>query len=235
MQTVYAELVSRIKTTLASSPHERILVAVAGPPGSGKTTTATYLVDLLNKEVSRCGDTRDERAQPYAISVSIDGFHYTREYLDSLPNREEAYVRRGAPWTFDVEEILKFIKSLQDSSKLSVDARLVMKAPSFDHAMKDPVEDDIKIGSATSVIILEGNYLLLDEEEWRDISQLVDVKVFVEVDVDCARDRVAQRHVNAGIEQTYQAALVRFDSNDALNGSLIREKLMPYHVRIESC
>jgi pantothenate kinase len=115
-----------------------------------------------------------------------------------------------------------------------MDRRAIIKAPSFDHALKDPVEDDIKIGAETSVIILEGNYLLLDIETWRDISELVDVKVFIDVDVDCARNRVARRHVAAGIEDSYQKALGRFDSNDALNGELIRNSLVRYDVRIES-
>jgi pantothenate kinase len=151
-----------------------------------------------------------------------------------LPNRDEAYVRRGAPWTFDVDGIVKLVTALHDSAAMPISARNIVKAPSFDHALKDPVEDDIQIGAETNIIILEGNYLLLNIEKWQEISELVDVRVFVDVDIDCARNRVARRHVAAGIEDTYQKALMRFDGNDALNGESIRKNLVRYDVRVES-
>lgn len=223
MDAAYADIVSLIQQALNVSHHRRILVAVAGPPGSGKTTIATHIVGLLNENPSTS-----------ALAVSVDGFHYPRKYLDSLPNREEAHIRRGAPWTFDVEAIIKLVKGLQDSATMSLDARSVIRAPSFDHAIKDPIDNDIHIDTKTHIIILEGNYLLLDEERWREISEQVDVRVFVDVDVKSARARVARRHVAAGIEDTYEKALARFDSNDGLNGDLIRKKMVPFDVRIES-
>jgi pantothenate kinase len=223
MDAAYADIVSLIQKALHLSPHRRILVAVAGPPGSGKTTITTHIVGLLN-----------ENSATSAVAVSVDGFHYPRTYLDNLPNREEAYVRRGAPWTFDVEAIVKLVKGLRDSASLSLDTRSVIKAPSFDHALKDPIDGDIHIDAETNIVILEGNYLLLDEEKWREISEQVDVRVFVDVGVECARARVARRHVAASIEDTYEKALARFDSNDGLNGDLIRQRLVPFDVRIES-
>jgi len=234
MEADYADIISRIKNALYFSPHRRVLVVVAGPPGSGKTTIASHIVGLLNGEVSRIAENEKETPSAFAVAVSVDGFHYTRKYLDKLPNRDEAYLRRGAPWTFDVDGIVRLVRTLQESAAVSLDARKVVKAPSFDHALKDPVEDDIQIGLETSVIVLEGNYLLLDTEKWREISELADVKVFVDVDVDCARNRVAERHVAAGIEDTYLKALARFDGNDALNGDLIRKNLVRYDVRVES-
>jgi pantothenate kinase len=46
--------------------------------------------------------------------------------------------------------------------------------PSFDHALKDPVEDDIRIASSQRIVLLEGSYLLLDEQPWKGIKELVD-------------------------------------------------------------
>ena len=228
------DVISQIKNVLSLSPHRRILVAVAGPPGSGKTTIATHIVESLNKAVSQPGGNEKESPPSFAISISVDGFHYTRKQLDALPNRDEAYFRRGAPWTFDVDGIVKLVTSLHDSAAMPISARNVVKAPSFDHALKDPVEYDIQIGAGINIIILEGNYLLLDMEKWREISELVDVRVFVDVNVDCARNRVARRHVAAGIEDAYQKGLMRFDGNDALNGDIIRKNLVRYDVRVES-
>lgn len=47
-------------------------------------------------------------------------------------------------------------------------------APSFNHALKDPVERDINIPSTQRIVILEGNYLLLNDEPWKRIQDLVD-------------------------------------------------------------
>ena len=51
---------------------------------------------------------------------------------------------------------------------------IIIHAPSFDHALKDPVLDDLEISSRTRLIIVEGNYTLLNAEPWREISDLVD-------------------------------------------------------------
>jgi len=49
----------------------RLLVAVAGPPGSGKTAFTTILVAVVNAEV-------DEHV---AVLVGLDGWHYPNAYL----------------------------------------------------------------------------------------------------------------------------------------------------------
>lgn len=56
----------------------------------------------------------------------------------------------------------------------SGEPEIVIRAPSFDHAVKDPVPDTIAISSRTKVVIIEGNYTLLDEKPWNGIADLVD-------------------------------------------------------------
>jgi hypothetical protein len=45
---------------------------------------------------------------------------------------------------------------------------------------------------------------------------------------------VARRHVQAGIEDNFEKGLKRFDRNDVLNGTLIRNNLTKCDVRVES-
>lgn len=166
----------------------------------------------------------------------MDGFHLPRATLDQLPNREEAYIRRGAPWTFDVERFVAFMGELRawadkpDEQKQNS----VIYAPSFDHEAKDPVERGLQIPSSAEILIIEGNYLLLDEPRWREVAGLVDYRVFVDADVNETRERVARRHVRAGIERTIEDAYRRVDSNDLLNGKLIRQKLIEPDVVVRS-
>lgn len=236
---MYSDIVSQIHSALSSQPSRPFLVAIAGPPGSGKTTVAAKVVELLNNSTSKQRVPSEHDPKPLsnetlAISISVDGYHFSRKYLDTLPNREEAYLRRGAPWTFDVDGIIGLVRRLKDSARVPLSGRSIIKAPSFDHARKDPVEDDIQIPPEATVVVLEGNYLLLDVDPWREIGGMVDLRVFVEVDVECARARVARRHVQAGIEATFEMGLERFDGNDAPNGDLIRNNLTQCDIQVLS-
>jgi pantothenate kinase len=148
-----------------------------------------------------------------------------------LPNRTEAYARRGADWTFDAAKLLDFVRVLR---QFDTDTTDIIYAPSFDHAMKDPTPDAIEIGPSTSLVILEGSWLLLDLHPWKEVSCLVDDTWFIDVDPKIARWRIAQRHVHAGIEPNLSSALGRVDTNDMMNGRRIRSLLIPPRFKIRS-
>jgi pantothenate kinase len=203
------------------TPAKRVVIALAGPPGSGKSTAAQRVVDLLNQN----------QEEPWVQLLPMDGFHYSQQVLDTFPNKIEAYARRGADWTFDAAELLKFVRTLRESDTNSTE---VINAPGFDHASKDPTLDAIAIGPRISLVILEGSWLLLDLEPWKEISSLVDDTWFIDVDPKLARTRIAQRHVQAGIERDMIHALARADTNDMINGARIQTLLIPPRFKIQS-
>ncbi|KAG0648002.1 uridine kinase [Hyphodiscus hymeniophilus] len=221
---------------------------MAGAPGAGKSTIAAEIVRRLNLKPANAKSpstpsphTRPEG--PVAVCVGMDGFHYPRSYLDTLPNRNEAYARRGAPWTFDVHGILSLMRRLREwadrnpslpNQTSTPPTEVPILAPSFSHTIKDPVSDGIQIPSTVSIILVEGNYLLLEEDGWSDVSPLVDLRIFIDVDLAIARERLARRHVAAGIEQTLEDALRRVDRNDYLNGRLIKDKLVQFDLLVTS-
>lgn len=232
MEFEYHRLADTIRQQATGHSKPRFLVAIAGVPGSGKTTTAEAVVQQLNQD-----------PKVHAALLSMDGFHLPRAALDQLPNSTEAYVRRGAPWTFDVVAFLQFVHRLRtwaDKTPLappysaSWPATDAIQAPAFDHQAKDPVDGGITITPDVSIVIVEGNYLLLDEPEWRDLATLVDYRVFVETDLQEARERTAKRHVRAGIERTLEDGYRRVDSNDYLNAISIREKLLEPDLVVKS-
>ena len=97
-------------------------------------------------------------------------------------------------------------------------------APSFDHAVKDPVEDDIAINVSTKILVFEGNYVALNVEPWSEAADLMDQIWFVELDNDVARKRLISRHVKAGIAKDEEDAGKRADQNDLINGQEIMQK-----------
>lgn len=44
--------------------------------------------------------------------------------------------------------------------------------PAFDHAVQDPVPMQIRIPATTRVVLLEGNYVLLNKEPWDQIGRV---------------------------------------------------------------
>lgn len=225
MESVYTTLTDRALAIQGSlredSPKVRTVIALAGPPGSGKTTIAVEVARRINAQTGTST----------AAVLAMDGFHHTRAHLDSLPNRAEAYARRGAHWTFDAQGVLGLVNKLHASRLERSEAIL---APSFDHELKDPMADGISITPQVEIVILEGNWLLFDSDPWSRISGLVDDTWFVDVDREAARQRVAARHIKAGIETTKEAALARVDGNDLINGDEIRKCLVKPNVVVQS-
>ncbi|KAL1848747.1 hypothetical protein Plec18167_004470 [Paecilomyces lecythidis] len=223
MEAEVAHLADTILSRARAHSKPRFLVAIAGAPGSGKTTTA--------KAVQR--ELQDRHID--TALLSMDGFHLPRAILDTLPNHEEAYTRRGAPWTFDVTGFLQFVRQLRDwADGHSPHGSAALTAPTFDHRTKDPVADGVVIPIDTQIVLLEGNYLLLNQDTWREIAPLVDLRVFIDVHLGVARDRLARRHVESGIEPSLEDGYRRVDSNDYLNGLEIQENLITPDVVVQS-
>lgn len=208
------------KTCTTNNGDVRILVALAGPPGSGKSTIAEQVVQALGAIQSA----------PKTVSVSIDGFHLPLATLHAMPNAAEAIARRGAPWTFDADAAVSLVKDLGSGFNVRDVA-----VPTFDHAIKDPVAGGQIVKADVQVCILEGNYLLSDEGSWSDIADLVDQRWLVRVDPLLARTRVATRHLAAGIEPSMDLALARTDNNDIPNGEYVAKHSQGrYDLLIES-
>ncbi|RDA93575.1 hypothetical protein CP533_6162 [Ophiocordyceps camponoti-saundersi (nom. inval.)] len=197
----------------ALAPDQRLLIGIAGIPGSGKTTLSKIVSQQIN----------DRAANDVSIFVPMDGFHLTRAALSAMADPARAHARRGAAFTFDAPKFLTLMTALR---RVPIEPSPVL-APSFDHAIKDPKDEDISVQPWHRVVILEGNYLALDEPVWRDAASLLDDLWFVQVDEEVARRRLRERHVRAGIARDLEEADLRVTENDLVNGAEIIARRLP--------
>lgn len=215
MDEIYKLLAERLVPTAAaeSNPNFKHIIGLCGPPGAGKSTLASQVVRYVNElwpQKSSYYDSQVESPE-VAIVLPMDGFHLYRHQLDAMQDPEEAHARRGSPWTFDPERLLRCLTKLKNEGSVFV--------PSFDHGVGDPVEDDIFVNLQHKIVIVEGNYLLLDEGVWRDISFIFDEKWFIDVDIEKAMERVLKRHISTG--KPPDVAKWRIDYNDRPNAEVI--------------
>lgn len=178
--------------------------------------------------------SQPQQMQGHAIAalIPMDGFHLSRAQLSALPDPALAHARRGAAFTFDGDSFLQLVLKLREP--IGLESRIVY-APSFDHAIKDPVPDDIAIPPNIRIVLFEGNYLSLNRPPWNKAAALMDELWFVEIDLELARRRLVARHVKAGLEPDAESAHRRVTSNDLVSAEeIIQHRIRPVHEIIRS-
>ena len=193
-----------ITQRLADLPSGRRLVAVVGAPGSGKTTLAEALADGLNAAVPG-----------RAAVVPMDGFHLDDGVLRDLG----LLSRKGSPETFDAAGLDHLLGRLrvQDEAPIAI--------PLFDRGLEISRAGARLIPSDTDILIVEGNYLLLDWAPWDGLHRHFDLTVMLDVPEDVLRDRLLARWRDFGYPP--DEAVQKAEANDLPNGATVRHHSRP--------
>jgi len=209
----------------ANGRGERVLIAIAGAPGSGKSTLADSLCVELNKR----------NADNPAVVLPMDGFHLDNEVLlqrGLLP-------RKGAPNTFDVDgfhSVLQRVLALPvkqsgntavpstaaDPKEVPEEIREEVVIPVFDRSLDLARAGGRTIETGHQLVLVEGNYLLLQSEPWRQLAPLFDLTVMLEVPIATLEDRLIQRWLDH--DHSEDQARERAERNDLPNARLVIEE-----------
>ncbi len=159
----------------------RIIVFIAAPAGCGKSTLVSFLEQLAR-----------EHGIAGVQALGMDGFHYPQEYLNTHEAMLDGNAVRlsdikGHPLTFDVQKLQKTLALIQHKDGTW---------PYYSRKIHDPIEDAIRVTG--TMILLEGNYLLYEEEPWDGLSAYCDASLFLRMEEDVLAKRIIERKVQTG-------------------------------------
>lgn len=187
----------------------RFIVAIAGPPGAGKST----LVEALHEAIEAAGGAGCSAVVP------MDGFHYDNAVLDLHGER----ARKGAAFTFDVGGYAAVLDRIRAGSG-------PVAVPVFDRALDVARAGARIVEEGHRIILTEGNYLLLDDEPWAQLASRFDLTVRLDVPDSVLDRRLVDRWIEQGFDRAY--AIRRARSNDLVNARLVMTRSRPADVTL---
>lgn len=200
-QTVEQVLVPLLQkfTALWEERGRRIVIFLAAPPAAGKSTLALFLQHLSGMLPG---------IHPLQ-AVGLDGFHYSNRYLQShtlLRDGAEIPLAsvKGCAETFDVGALGEKLSALRQGD---------VRFPIYDRRIHDVAEDAVPVTG--DIILLEGNWLLLEDPRWTGLRTFADLAIFLTCREEALRARLIGRKVRGGMSGREAEAF--YERSDARN------------------
>ena len=198
IQNVFLPLLKHLQQ-LQKQKDERIIVFMAAPPAVGKTTLSQFL-EYLSKE---------EKELTEIEAIGLDGFHYHSDYInthDAVIFGEKVPMKqvKGCPETYDTEKLRQKLEHIKTEDILW---------PIYDRNLHDVVEDQIKV--TKDIILIEGNWLLLNEELWKSMHQFADYKILILAEEEMLKERLISRKEKGGLSR--EEAESWYENSDSKN------------------
>ncbi|TQI80626.1 hypothetical protein FHU10_4499 [Serratia fonticola] len=152
----------------------RLVVFLAAPPGCGKSTLTAFWQYLSVQHPDLLA----------LQTLPMDGFHHTNRWLEERGLRG----KKGAPETFHREQLESALGDLHKPISLW---------PTYDRVLHDPVIDAIEV--TAPIVIVEGNWLLLDEPGWCELAHYSDLTLFIQAAPQQLQARLVERKIRGGL------------------------------------
>jgi pantothenate kinase len=180
----------------------RVAIGFGGPTGAGKS-----VVTVLFKELAR------QAALPFVLEcVTIDAWHFPNIYLLSHFSEGESLKKvKGRFDTYDVPSLVNDLRQFAAGEAVAF--------PIYSRKLHDPVPESIRVESASTLLLVEGLWLLHEGAGWEAVRPLLDFCFFIEADVERTRASVLRRHMTGG--RTLEDATRHYEQVDARNSNLV--------------
>ena len=196
--STFEEVFARIDE-LISSKAPRIIVGIVGKPGSGKST----LVKKIGKQY---------KVASLAI-VPMDGYHLSNAILKKLQLRD----RKGAPETFDALGFTALI------TRIKTEIENDIFYPIFHREIEESIANEGVVIAGTKLIVVEGNYLLHDKNNWHGVAPTLDESWYVDINEGKRINRLVARHMKFGKSEEEARAWAR--GTDQVNAEIIGQSM----------
>lgn len=205
------KLIDSIENLFDKNGQSRLMLGICGAPAAGKSTLAAWLVDKWNLKYL------DE-----AVLVPMDGFHLSNNELERLG----LLALKGIPETFNAQAFVDKLNSVRGNPKET------HFCPRFDRRIEASEENAIEIKPSHKLLVVEGNYLLLDTAPWNEIERLLDEIWFIRAEEKVLWPRLLLRHQEGG--KSLEQAKAKVESTDIANARLIASSCRRANRIIES-
>lgn len=191
----------KVKSMIEYTEHEarERIDALAATP-----RTRPYILGIVGPPASGKSTLAEGAGLPL---LAMDGYHYADEHLERLALAD----RKGAPETFDVGGYVSALMRLRSGEDIVV--------PRFDRGLEAAIAGAVPLSADSSIILTEGNYLLLDRDGWEKVRPLLDEVWYIELDEEVRNGRLLRRHQEFGRDA--DAAVAWMASVDEPNARLI--------------
>ena len=208
----YDKCASRLVSLHKAKGGGTVWVGIGGGPGAGKSTVASAVAEKVNSM----------QGKQCCVVLPMDGFHYSRAQLRELdpPDAASYLPRRGSPWTFDAEGLIECLTAAKRDGAATL--------PTYSRVKSDPVPGGVELKSSHEMVLVEGNYLLLEEDldgHRKALGREMVCPLYLRSRAAPEVDRAASRDVERGEDPRWgpgeTGAAARADANDVLNMELI--------------
>ena len=196
-------------TEMNKSKDQRFIIFLAAPPAVGKTTVSLFL-EYLSKNIEGIEEIQ---------AIGLDGFHFHKDYIMShsinIQGKETPMSDiKGCLETFDIDKLKVKLEELRKND---------IKWPIYDRNIHDVVEDSIFVDK--KIVLIEGNWLLTDEEKWTNLKEFYNYSIFIYADEELLKQRLIQRKMKGGL--SYEEALRFYEKSDSVNVRRVLKNHLP--------